>query len=241
MSPMKRHLDLSLILPCYNEAGLFTESVARIKEVLDSATFSYEVIFVDDKSHDATPNLIRDYCRTHPNFRAVFHKRNRGRGQTVVDGIRAARGKVVGYIDIDCEVPPDYIPSIVNLILKNRADVIIGKRIYRTSLGSVFREILSRGYQRLSDWMVATGGLDTETGYKFFNRRKIVPILGKTKHPGWFWDTEIMVYSRRAGLLIVEMPVLFLRRFDKRSSVNIIRDTLDYLVHLWKLRRRLTR
>lgn len=235
---MSRRVDLSLILPCYNEAGLFTESVARIKEVLDSAKLSYEVIFVDDKSRDGTPALIREYCQNHSSFHALFHNRNMGRGKAVTDGIRVARGTAVGYIDIDCEVAPVYIPRMVTLILKNYADVVIGKRIYRTSLSSMLREVLSRGYQRLSDFMVGTGGLDTETGYKFFNRKKIVPILAKAKHPGWFWDTEIMVYSRREGLWIVEIPVLFLRRFDKHSSVNIIRDTADYLINLWKLRAR---
>lgn len=227
-------IDLSLILPCYNEAGLFTDSVRRIRETLDASRLSYEIIFVDDHSADNTPALIKK-----TGLRAVFHSINMGRGKTVTDGIKAAKGTVVGYIDIDCEVSPVYIPEMVTLILQKKADVVIGKRFYRTSPSSIFREVLSRGYQWLSDKMIGTGGLDTETGYKFFARRKIVPILSKTEHPGWFWDTEIMVFAKRAGLKIIEVPVLFLRRFDKHSSVNIIRDTMDYCVHLWRFRRRL--
>lgn len=284
---MKGRLDVSLILPCYNEAGLFLSSVARIKAVLDASTFSYEVIFVDDASSDGTQKLIRAVCRgvgiasltraevarnnfdpssvssasalsmnslreseagqnfarsPHANtpFKAVFHARNFGRGRTVTDGIRAARGTVVGYIDIDCEVDPVYLTHMVSLILKRKADVVIGKRYYRTTPKAMIREILSRGYQWLADTMIGTGKLDTETGYKFFNRIKIVPILRKTAHPGWFWDTEIMVFAKRAGLTIREEPVLFLRRFDKDSSVHIFRDTWDYLINLWKFRRRLS-
>lgn len=231
--------DLSLVLPCFNEAGLFADSVRRIKDVLDGSHMTYELIFVDDASSDDTPSLIRTYCAAHPHMRALYHAKNQGRGKTVMDGIRASTGTVAGYIDIDCEVSPVYIPSIVSLILKKQADVVIGRRFYRTSPKAIIREVLSRGYQWLSDTMIGTGGMDTETGYKFFRRKKILPVFSKTRHTGWFWDTEIMVYAGRAGLTVMEVPVLFLRRFDKVSSVHIVRDTLDYMIQLWALRKRL--
>lgn len=238
---MKRTIDLSLILACYNETDVFDGSVTRIVDVLNSSKLRYEIIFVDDGSHDGTQKLIKAACKKYSTCRDMYHLVNQGRGKTVADGIAASHGKVVGYIDIDCEVGPEYIPRMVNLILDKKADVVIGKRIYRTSAGSLVREILSRGYQWLSDMMIGTGKLDTETGYKFFDKKKIVPILHRTAHPGWFWDTEIMVRSKRAGLAIVEIPVLFIRRFDKQSSVHIIPDTIDYLVHLWRFRLQLQR
>ena len=231
--------DLSLVLPCYNEEGLFVESVTRIMEVLDASRVSYEIVFVDDASSDHTKRLIREFCARYPFMHAVYHDKNCGRGQTVMDGIRASKGTVAGFIDIDCEVSPVYIPSMVSIILKKYADVAIGRRYYRTSPRAIVREVLSRGYQWLSDKMIGTGGLDTETGYKFFDRKKILPVFSQTHQKGWFWDTEIMVMASRVGLTIVEVPVLFLRRFDKISSVNIIRDTIDYVVQLWLFRKRL--
>lgn len=231
---MKKNIDFSLILPCFNEEGLLTESVRRIQKVLKTSRFTYEIIFVDDKSSDTTPDIIQA-----TGMKALFHKTNQGRGKSVVDGIWAAKGEIVGYIDIDCEVSPVYIPYMVSLIHDKHADVVIGKRFYRTTPGSLVREVLSRGYQWVSDIMIGTGGLDTETGYKFFSRKKIVPILKEASHPGWFWDTEIMVYAKRAGLRIVEVPVLFLRRFDKKSSVNIVRDTIEYVIQLIRFRKSL--
>lgn len=236
----RKRTDVTLVLPCYNESGLFTESVRRITQVLELVKMSHEIIFVDDASSDGTQDLILEAIKIHKNARAIFHAKNLGRGQTVADGIKAAKGKIVGYIDIDCEVSPVYIPQIVTMLLQNKADMVIGKRFYRTSAGSIFREILSRGYQVLSDRLIGTGGRDTESGYKFFNRAKIMPVLKKPRHRGWFWDTEITVYADRAGLIIKEVPVLFLRRFDKHSSVHIVRDTLDYLVHIWQFRKRLS-
>ena len=187
----------------------------------------------------STAKLIGAACRKYTRCRALYHAVNAGRGKSVSDGFLSGLGEVVGFMDIDCEVGPEYIPQMVALILSHQADVVIGKRIYRTSAGSIVREILSRGYQRLSDAMIGTGGYDTETGYKFFHRKKIIPILMKTEHMGWFWDTEIMVRSKRAGLKILEVPVLFIRRFDKHSSVNIVGDTLDYIVQLWRFRKKI--
>ncbi|MBP9813941.1 glycosyltransferase [Candidatus Woesebacteria bacterium] len=238
---MKNRRDVSLVLACFNEVDVFVSSVERIVETLSHSNLKYEIIFVDDKSIDDTRHLIARACKKYPHTSALFHRVNCGRGKTVTDGFMKARGTVVGFIDIDCEVGPEYIPQLVSTILERKADVAIGKRIYRSSPGSLIREILSRGYQWLSDALIGTGGLDTETGYKFFRRSKVLPLLARTLHTGWFWDTEIMVRAKRAGLSICEVPVLFLRRFDKQSSVHIIRDTADYLVNLWSFRKQLSR
>ena len=231
--------DLSLILPCYNEELLLSDSVQKITATLGRTNLSYEIIFVDDQSADGTAEIIREICRKNRRCRYLIHERNLGRGKTVADGLKMARGEAAGYIDIDLQVSPVYIAEMVSLIKTGQADVVVGQRIYRATVKSFFREILSRGYRLLAERMVATGGIDTEAGYKFFNRRKILPVLRQTRHPHWFWDTEIIVFAGRAGLRIRELPVLFIRRSDKKSSVKLISDVTDYLGSLWRLRQRL--
>ncbi len=233
--------DLSLILACYNEATHFAKSLRQIVAVLERSIYSWEIIFVDDHSKDATPTLILQACRKDSRLHAQYHAVNTGRGRTVADGMHASRGRVVGFIDIDCEVSPVYIPQCVGSIIRNKADVVVGKRVYKTRITSIFREIFSVGYQWLAQRIVDTGGIDTEAGYKFFLRRRILPVLAKTKHPGWFWDTEIIVRARRAGLRVIEEPVLFLRREDKKSTVEPLRDIVNYLVSLWRFRRELAK
>lgn len=239
MQTMKKRIDLSLVLACYNEESIFEESVDRIIKTLRKSRLSFEIIFVEDKSNDKTARLIAAVCKKYSFCRAIFHKKNYGRGRSVSDGIGKSRGAAVGYIDIDLEVSPVYIPELVSVILDKKADAVIGKRIYRSGMASLHRELMSRAYSLLAQSLVPTGGLDTETGYKFFNREKILPILAKIKNPRWFWDTEVMVLARLAGLVIVEVPVLFIRRTDKRSSVNVARDSWEYLINLLSFRQRL--
>lgn len=235
---MKR-IDISLILACYNEEQLLSKSVARITSVLDDSVFPYELIFVDDKSRDGTREIIASLVKKNKNFRAVYHDVNQGRGKTVRDGIALARGNVVGFIDIDLEVSPVYIPSFVRMIAVGEADVVTGLRVYREGVMSLHRSILSRGYSWLVRSVLGIPLKDTETGYKFFSRKKILPILKKTQNNGWFWDTEVMTYAHYLRLSIKEIPVLFVRRFDKTSSVRLVHDTLEYVKNLVRFYKRL--
>lgn len=227
-------IDFSLVIPCFNESLIFTESYLHIKRVLDGSRLSYELIFVDDTSSDDTPLQIIDVVARDRTCHAIFHRKNTGRGGAVMDGIREARGTIVGYIDIDCEVSPAYIPDIVHTMEEEKCDMVVGERRYRTEWGSLLRVILSRGYKMMIRLFLDTGGVDTESGYKFFRRKSILPILKFCRDTQWFWDTEIVVLSRNAGLRIVQYPVLFIRRFDKESSVHVIPDILGYLRSIWK-------
>ena len=238
---MKEKFDLSLILACYNEGLMFRQSVKKVFSVLDQTDFSYEVIFVEDKSTDRTTASIKQIIKNNPrrNLTAIFHQQNQGRGKTVTDGILQAKGKVVGFIDIDLEVPADYMPRFINAILSGY-HLAVAHRIYDFTLRSLPRWISSKSYVGLRKWLLGTDLEDTEAGYKFFNRRKILPILKKTTDPGWFWDTEIIIKSSNAGLKIIEIPTVFIRNFDKKSTVKLIPDSIDYLIKLIKFKKEYT-
>ncbi len=230
-------LDLSLVLACFNEESHFEESVRQIFEVLDYSIFSYEIIFVDDCSRDKTRLLIDEASRKYTDKRIskIFHAENTGRGGAVSDGLAIARGEVAGYIDIDLEVHARYIPPLV-LEIVNGADVATAERIYRFYWRGLIRWVLSHGYSVLRRWLLNLPLVDTESGFKFFRRSKIVPILDIIQDRRWFWDTEVMALCYLAGLRVVEIPCLFQRRFDKRSTVNAIPDSLDYLRSILRFR-----
>ncbi len=230
-------MDISLIIACYNEESLLEESVQQVLEVLELTCWTYELIFVDDCSQDRTRDIILDLVQKYPSkkFRYLFHEHNYGRGRTVVDGFRMASGNVVGYIDIDLEVHARYIPSMVTEI-SHGADIATANRVYKVDPRIFHRFVLSRGYIHLVQGLLNISLQDTETGFKFFRRDKLIPVLELVKDEGWFWDTEIMAIASILGYQIVEIPCLFLKRFDKKSSVNVVKDTLDYIKKLWTFR-----
>jgi hypothetical protein len=231
-------LDLSLVIACYNEEYELVDSVRQIVEILDSARWSWELIFVDDVSRDQTRELIDHLIAQYPEktLRKLFHDHNTGRGRTVTDGFRLARGRYLGYIDIDLEVHARYIPAML-LALEHGADVATAHRIYKVQPRLFIRFVASQGYAHLMRWLLGVHLKDTETGYKFFKRDRLLPLLDQVANERWFWDTEIMVRAVLAGLVIQEIPCLFVRRYDKQSTVNVVRDSIDYFRDLWRFRR----
>ena len=233
---------LSLVLACYNEAEHLEASFAEIKDTLEQARFPFEIVFVDDVSRDRTREILAKITAAHPqlSLRTILHEKNRGRGATVTDGFRAAHGAVTGYIDVDLEVHSRYIPSLVRAI-DDGAEVATLRRIYAFQVRSLDRYFMSRGYSFLVRHMLDVGLTDTETGYKFFRRATVLPLLDAIEDPGWFWDTEFMVRAARSGLRIVEIPGAYIRRKDKTSTVSGVRDSLRYFRQLVRFRGKLRR
>jgi len=231
---------LSLVLACYNEAQHLEASFAEIRDSLEQARFPFEILFVDDVSRDDTRAIIARIVAAHPQLalRTILHERNRGRGATVTDGFRAARGAITGYIDVDLEVHSRYIPSLVHAIERG-ADVATLRRIYAFQVRSLDRYAMSRGYSFLVRRLLDVDFADTETGYKFFGREKVLPLLDEIRDPGWFWDTEFMARAHLAGLKVAEVPGAYLRRYDKQSTVKGLRDSVQYFGRLLRFRRRL--
>src|SRR2546422_11220120 len=189
---------LSVVLACYNEEEILAASFAEIHEVLEHLGRPYEIVFVDDVSRDRTRDVIRDIVAAHPAapIQVILHDVNRGRGATVSDGFRAARGDIVGYLDVDLEVHARYIPSLVRAIEKG-AEVATVRRIYAFQLRSLDRYFMSRGYSYLVPKMRGTSPPDTETGHKFFRPEALMPVRDETRDPGWLRGTGVIGRARR--------------------------------------------
>lgn len=230
-------IDVSLVLACYNEGPTLSQGLSKIKKVLDGTRYLWEMICIDDKSQDETSRLLEKFAKGKKNVRVFFHKKNVGRGGTVAEGIKKARGKVVGFIDVDLEVSPVYIPEFVRAV-NGGADMAIATRIYQEEISALPRWLASKGYVLTVRSFLGLNYKDTEAGYKFFNRRKILPILKKTRDKKWFFDTEIVARSTWSGLKVEEISVLFLRRTDKKSTVRLIPDTIAYLKAVWAFKRK---
>ncbi len=226
---------LSLIIPLYNEGSILEQNLKIIYKSLQKLTKSWELIFVEDKSTDNTLQKIQKLLPGFKNSRLIQHSKNEGRGKAVSDGINWAKGIYCGFLDVDLEVSADYIPLFIQELEKG-FDLVVGNRFYEKNLSAISRVISSKGYKLIVHWLLRLPIDDTEAGYKFFKREAILPVISKITEKGWFWDTEICARSFWKGLRISQIPVLFIRRTDKKSTVNLIPDTLDYLKKIYRFR-----
>jgi glycosyltransferase involved in cell wall biosynthesis len=233
-------IDLSLVIACYNEESYLVDHVRQIRRTLGLCPWSYELIFIDDGSTDRTREILGTLGAGRDDSTVVLHEHNVGRGGTVSEGFRQARGEVVGFLDIDLEVHCRYLPSLVQAIVEDGFDVATAHRIYKVNLtpAGALRWLLSAGYRLVARRLLGSPFADTETGFKFFRRAAVLPLLDRCRDRHWFWDTEIMLEALRAGLKVIEVPALFQRRPSDSSSLRVVPDTLAYVRAIRAYRRR---
>lgn len=219
--------DVSIVVPCYNEAPHLRAHIDELIHVLDGMHLSYELLLIDDCSTDETTIRMRECALTYPHHAicTVFHTKNLGRGGTVTEGIRLAKGRFVGFLDIDLEVHARYVPAALIALERGQADMVLAERFYRFQLFAWKRWLMSRGYRWLVQYLLNTPSLDTEAGFKFFRREAILPVLERVRDQHWFWDTEVTIRALDAQLHVHIEPVLFDRDENKQSTVRAFRDS----------------
>ncbi len=119
-------LDLSIVVPLYNEAESLPELVAWIDRVARANNLSYEAILVDDGSNDGSWEVIESLKRSYPAVRGIGFARNYGKSAALYCGFEAARGEVVITMDADLQDSPDEIPALRRMILDEGYDLVSG-------------------------------------------------------------------------------------------------------------------
>ncbi len=119
-------IDISVVVPLYNEEESLPELLAWIERVMDGNRFVYEVIFVDDGSRDGSWNVVSGLARRNPSVRAIRFLRNYGKSAALYSGFEAARGRVVITMDADLQDSPDEIPELYRMVAEEGYDLVSG-------------------------------------------------------------------------------------------------------------------
>ena len=119
-------MDISVVIPLYNEAESLPELAAWIDRVMKANNFTYEVIFVNDGSRDNSLEVIRELASKNPVFHAVSFSRNYGKSPALDTGFRRAQGDVVITMDADLQDSPDEIPELYRMITEDGYDLVSG-------------------------------------------------------------------------------------------------------------------
>lgn len=141
-------LELSVVVPMYNEQEVLPLFVERLRPVLDATGADYEVLAVDDGSRDQTPVLLQRFLRDWPQLRVVRLRANAGHQAAISAGLAAARGDWVATIDADLQDPPEVIAEMLEVGRRDEVDVVYGVRGDRTS-DSPFKRRTARGFYRV--------------------------------------------------------------------------------------------
>ncbi|MDB5216366.1 MAG: glycosyl transferase [Myxococcaceae bacterium] len=162
-------MDISLVLPIYNEVENLTPLIEEIEGVLGPTGKSYEIIAVDDGSNDGSVELLKKLAADHPNLRAVFFRKNSGQAAAFDAGFRNASGDVVVTMDADLQNDPKDIPALIEKLETGGFDLVTGWRKDRKD-GALLRKIPSRIANRMIRRMTGTKVHDLGCSLKVYRK-----------------------------------------------------------------------
>jgi glycosyltransferase involved in cell wall biosynthesis len=140
-------VDLSVVVPIFNEEAVLPLLVERLRPVADAWGVTYEILCVDDGSTDATPVLLQRLRREWPQVRVVRLRANAGHQAAISAGLARARGEWVATIDADLQDPPEVLGQMLSLARTDGVDVVYGVRADRAS-DTAFKRLSARAFYR---------------------------------------------------------------------------------------------
>lgn len=233
-------VQLSVIVPAYNEAGRIGDSLTAICRYLEQRGQCYEVIPVSDGSTDgsaaeidaAALRLSRPNGRVHP-----LHLRvNEGKGAAVRTGMLRSRGAIVMYLDTDLSIPISVAAEFAACISAG-ADIAIASRYLPGSdAGRVrpMRRLLSAAYRQLAALILDIRVSDIQCGAKAFRRAVALQLFQRQRLPGFSFDTEVLYLAAQASCRVAEVP--FILNISKYSSVRLVVTSATMFFDLFRIR-----
>ncbi|MCC7026752.1 MAG: glycosyltransferase family 2 protein [Saprospiraceae bacterium] len=232
-------MDLSLIIPAYNEEESIPELVAWIKRVMANNNLQYEIWFVDDGSTDKTWKVLDQLHSEDPiHVKAIKFRRNYGKSAALNTAFHSCQGSVVITMDADLQDSPEEIPELYRMIVEDDFDIVSGWKKIRHD-NAITKNLPSKLYNSVTGWMSGVKLHDMNCGLKAYKKDvvKSIEVFGEmhryipviAKWAGFRKITEKIVqhYPRKYGYskfgisrfingFLDLATILFIGKFGKR-------------------------
>ena len=226
-----KDVDVSIIIPTFNESENIEELVSEINKVLVASKIKGEIIVVDDNSPDGTYKIVQKMKEEYDNVQLVIRKNERGLSSAVLRGFEKAGGNILCVMDADLSHPPEVIPKLIEPIKSDQAELVIASR-YVSGGGvkgwTLKRKAISKGATLLAKFI--TNIKDPMSGFFALKRSVIEGIELNPK--GYKIGLEIIARGNYSN--IIEIPYIFRDRKYGESKLNnrVMRDYVSHLLSL---------
>lgn len=212
-------MELSVILATYNERPNVRELVERICNVLQH--INHEVIFVDDRSPDGTAQAVRQSASRYPQVRVIDRQPPAGLTVSIFDGVRAARGRYVAWLDADLSHPPELLPRLLAPLRENSAEIACASRYIAGGCDarhSIATRWASTLITKLAQWLIDRRVLDYTTGF-ILAPRELILKLGLRGDYGEYC-IDLLATAVRSGYRVHEVPYCNVDRIRGASKTT---------------------
>ncbi len=231
-------MDLSIVIPLYNEDESLPELTAWIERVMVANNYSYEVLFIDDGSTDNSWTVIEELRSKNDNIKGIKFQRNYGKSAALNEGFKAAQGDVVITMDADMQDSPDEIPELRKMVIDGGFDLVSGwkKKRYDNALT---KNIPSKLFNAAARAMSSIKLHDFNCGLKAYRKKVVksievygemhryVPVLSKwaglrnigekvVEHRARKYGVTKFGWSRFVNGFLDLLTIFFMGKFGKR-------------------------
>lgn len=229
---MDKTLDLTIIVPLFNEAESLPELVRWINRTLDGRGWEYEIIMVDDGSTDGSWKVVRELAEADGRIHGIRFRRNYGKSAALYHGFKAAGGNVVVTMDADLQDSPEEIPEMYKMVTEDGWDVVSGWKQHRQD-NKLTKNLPSKLYNATARWITGIHLHDMNCGLKAYRNEvvKNIEVYGEMHR-------YIPYLAKNAGFeRITEKPVHHQKRKYGKSKFGLERFVNGFLdlLSLWFL------
>ncbi|HSR25565.1 MAG TPA: glycosyltransferase family 2 protein [Candidatus Eisenbacteria bacterium] len=232
--PADQRLQVTVVLPCYNEQEHVVAEVERICAAMDASGLSYEVLAVDDASTDATLALLEGACERFPQLRLLPFRRNGGSGTARRIGTQSARGDIVVWTDADMTYPNERIPELVQLLLEDPSyDQVVGARTSEQGTHKILRVPAKWAIRKFAERLSNSSIPDLNSGLRAFRRSVALPYL-RLLPPGFSCVTTITLAFLSNQHDVLYVPVDYAKRSGS-SKFHLVKDVYRYILQVLRM------
>lgn len=227
--------ELSIFLPCYNEAENLEKTVKNVTENSHRVAGNWELILVNDGSKDATLALSEKLAAQDKHIRVVNHSANRGYGAALKSGLYNSKYPWITFIDADGQFDFAEIDSFIKTQEESGADLVIG--YYRRRQVSFTRKLNTLAWQTVVFLLFGLRVRDIDCGFKLIRKEVIDKIPKLESERGAFISSEFLIKAGKHHFKIIEIPVHHYPRRQGEGTgadLNVIIKSFVDLFRLWK-------
>lgn len=233
-------MDLSVVIPAYNESRRLTPTLERVVTYLQRAGRPYEVLVVDDGSTDDTSEVAAAF--EPQGVRVLRQDVNRGKGAVLRTGVLESRGREVLLVDADLSTPIEEVEKLRPHL--DEAELVLGSRAVNGAEITVrqppLRELMGRTFNLLIRLLGVRGLRDTQCGFKLLDGEAARRLFRELTIERFAYDVELVLLARRHGYRVAEVGVVWAD--SPQSRVDPMKDSLrmfwDVLRIRWRGRRK---
>jgi len=224
-------MNLSVIIPVYNEVGNIQEILKRVKATRKAD----EIIVVDDGSQDGTRELLKE-LDGREKVRVILHEKNQGKGAAVRTGMDAAQGEIMLIQDADLEYDPRDYPTLLQPLEEGIADVVYGSRFLGgpRRVAMYWHMVANKLLTFMTNILYNTILSDMETGYKVFRRKVVVGMKLRSKR--FDFEPEFTAKVLKRHYRIYEVAISFNPRDYSQGKKIKLKDAFEAVWTLLKYR-----